>query len=156
MSIIYPVFFDNTVILFCIVFQQILRSTISLRISFFSSLVLSIRQDNSLTSRSIVAESPSVGQRKRPRSNLLKYNQNPSPSHSRIFILFRLLLQNTNNASINGSREKLSYTSVIRPLIDFLISVYLQHRYTGLSFHLIIVTSTPCILFLAVQCMFLH
>jgi hypothetical protein len=110
------------------VFYEICRSSTSFLLSFFSSLALSIRQDNSFTSRSIVAQSPSVGQRKHPRSNLLKYNQNPSPSHSRIFSLFRFLLQNTNNASIKGSREKLSCTIVIRPLIDFLISVHLQHR----------------------------
>lgn len=120
---------------------MICRSIISFRLSFFSNLALSIRQDNSSTSRSIVVDSSPDNQRKRPRSNLLKYSQNPSPSHSRIFSLFRFLLQNTNSASINGLREKLSCTSVINPLIDFLISVQPQQRYTGLLLHFIPVTS---------------
>ena len=133
---------------------EIWRSKTSFRLSFFSNLALSIRQANSFTSRSIVVESSSVGQRNRPRSNRLKYSQNPSPSHSRIFILFLFLLQNTNSAFINGSSEKLSCTSVINPLMDFLISVYLQQRYTGFSFHLIITPSTPGKLFLTILSLF--
>jgi len=125
-------------------FYEICLSKTSLRLSFFSSLALSIRHDNSSTPRIIVEDSSSDGQRNRPRSKRLKYSQNPSPSHSRIFILFLLLLQKTNSVSVNGSSEKLSCTNIINPLMDFLISVYPQHRYTGLSFHLIIATSTPC------------
>ena len=110
-------------------FYEICRLITSFRLSFFSSLVLSIRQPNSLTSRSIVVRSPFVGQQNRPRANRLKYSSNPS--HSRIFILFLSLLQNTNSASANGSREKLSCTSAISPLIEFLVSVYMQQRCTG-------------------------
>jgi hypothetical protein len=126
---------------FSVYFYANCRSKTSLRVSFFSSLALSIRQDSSLTSRAMVPDSPSAGQRNRPRSNRLKYSQNPSPSHSNILIRFLLLLQNTNSASANGSSEKFSWTTVINPLIDFLISVWPQHRYTGLSPHRITVPS---------------
>jgi len=130
---------------------EICRSKTSFRPSFFSSLAPSIRQDNSFTSRTIVADSPSDGHRKCPRSKRLKCSQKPSPSHSIILSLFRFRLQNTKSAFAKGSSEKLSCTNVINPLIDFLISVYPQHRYTGLSFHLIPVTSKYDKLFLAVQ-----
>lgn len=121
---------------------MICRSKTSFLLIFFSNLAPPIRQDNSSASNIIVAVSPSVGQRKRPRSNRLKYSQNPSPSHSRILMRFLFLLQNTYSASENGSREKLSWTSVMRPLIDLLISVYPQHMYIGLLPHLITRTST--------------
>ena len=78
---------------------EIIRSKTSLRLSFFSSLAPSIRHDNSSPFRVIVISPSDDGQRKCPRSRRLKYNQKPSPSHSRIFRRSRFRLQNTNSAS---------------------------------------------------------
>ena len=88
------------------------------------------RNDNSSPVNVIVASSPGSGHRKWPRSKRLKYSQNPSPSHSRIFTRFRLRLQNTNNAPSNGSSSKIPSTIVAKPLIDLRISVFPQARYT--------------------------
>ena len=49
-------------------------------------------------------------------------------NNSRIFNRFLLLLQNTNSAFANGSREKFSCTRLKSPLMLFLISVPPQHR----------------------------
>jgi len=66
-----------------------------------------------------MVSSPMTGQFRRPRSNLLKYSQNPSPSHSRIFILSRFRLQNTNKASEKGSREKNLFYPCHQPVYRF-------------------------------------
>ena len=110
--------------------------------SFFSNFALPIKHTNSSLVSVIVLSAPSPGQRNLPRSNRLKYTQNPSASHSNILIRSRALLQKTKSASENGSNEKLCCTNIIRPLIDFLISVCPQQRYTDLSPKLSIATAT--------------
>ena len=74
------------------------------------------------------------------------FMQYPSPSHSSIFTLSRLLLQNTNNAPPYGSSLILLSTIAASPLICFLISVWPQHKYTCFPEKLIMTVRAPVLL----------
>lgn len=112
--------------------QETLRSKTSLRFIFNSTRVPPKRKDNSSPVNIMVDSSPKDGHLKRPFSKRLKYSQNPSPSHSSIFMRLRLRLQNTNNAPQKGSSLKLHSTIADNPLMLFLMSVCPQAKYIRL------------------------
>ena len=69
------------------------------------------------------------------------HRQNPFLSQYKTLIMFRVRLQKTKRCPDRGFISKCSCTRMDRPLMDFLISVHPQHRYTGFPSKRITVTS---------------